>query len=133
MTEPQAYEALTQRWIDIWPGLQPDTPYTFRGETFDAVATWARVTFVRTGRVQATMGSSARYEDRGLIRVDLFADIDGGAAPLAELRQSVIDTYETLDLSGLLTFAAQPAGAPIDEGRWLIDTVTIPYWFDEQR
>jgi hypothetical protein len=144
VTEAQAIEALTQRWIDAWPGAtSPSTvPYTFRGETFDAVATWARVTFRPLVRVQATMGpvGGRRFEDRGQIFVQLFADIGTGDLLLAQLAGAVRTVYEsrTIGTAELVTFAAtRRAGGDRDsrlgDGRWEMSVVQIPYWFDETR
>jgi len=143
MTEAQAIEAMTQRWIDAWPTASSSVPYTFRGETFDAVPKWARVTFRPTLRVQATMGRPARYEDRGVIFVQLFADVGLGEKPLVEMAGCVRTVFESLALSAdlLVTFAATRrmggddgrGGVVVDDGRWVMSVVTIPYWFDEQR
>lgn len=142
MTEEQAIEALTQRWVDTWPALQPSVPYAFRGETIDAAATWVRVTFRGLTREQATMGpvGGRRFEDRGLIFVQLFADVGTGDRLLARLAGSVREVYEarTIGSEELVTFAAarQPGGdrdSRLSDGRWEMAVVTIPYWFDEQR
>lgn len=145
MTEAQAIEALTQRWIDAWPGLQPAAPYTFKGEIFDAVSTWARVTFRPTLRRQATLGPEGgrRFEDRGAIFVQLFVDGAVGEAPMAALADSVREVYEAREIgsSELVTYAATRraggddgrGGTVVDDGRWTMSVVTIPYWFDQQR
>lgn len=140
MTEAQALEALTQRWIDTWPGLQPTVPYYFEGETHDSAATWVRITFRPAVRVQATMGPSGgrRFEERGVIFVQLFLDIGLGVKPLATLAGSVRAVYEsrTISTSELVTYAAsRRTGGDRDprlsDGRWEMSVMTIPYWFDE--
>lgn len=143
MTEAQAIEAMTQRWIDAWPGLQPSVPYTFRGEAMDAAPAWARVTFRPSLRLQATLGRPARFEDRGTIFVQLFSDVGGGELALVTLAESVRAVYEsrTIGSEELVTFAATRrfggddgrGGTVVDDGRWIMSVMTIPYWFDEQK
>jgi len=142
MTEAQALELLTQRWIDTWPGLQPAVPYAFEGESHDSAPTWVRVTFRPAVRVQATIGppGSRRFEDRGLIFVQIFVDIGLGVKPIADLSVSIREVYEarTIGSQELVTYAAtRRTGGERDprptDGRWSMAIVTIPYWFDEQR
>jgi hypothetical protein len=142
VTETEALEALTQRWIDTWPGLQPSVPYCFEGETIDAAATWVRVTFRGAVRVQATLGPEGgrRFEDRGTIMVQVFVDVGLGVKTAAALAGSVRTVYEsrTIGSSELVTYAAtRRTGGERDprqtDGRWSMSVVTIPYWFDEQR
>lgn len=142
MTEVEALEALTQRWIDAWPTLEPQVPYAFEGEAVDAAATWIRVTFRPAARVQATMGppGGCRFEDRGLIFVQTFVDVGLGVKRQAELASAVREVYERREVGSpeLVTFAAtRRSGGERDprqsDGRWSMSVITIPYWFDEQR
>lgn len=144
MTEAEAVEALTQRWIDAWTAATaPATiPYAFEGETIDAAATWVRVTFRGAARVQATMGpvNGRRFEDRGTIFVQIFVDIGLGARTAATIAGAVRTVYEgrTIGSSELVTYAAtHRTGGERDprqtDGRWSMSVVTIPYWFDETR
>jgi hypothetical protein len=146
VTEAQAMESMTQRWLDAWPGLQPGVPYTFKGELFEAVSAWARITFRPTVRKQATMGPAGgrRFEDRGVIFVQLFVDAFVGEARLVELADSVREVYESRTIGAseeLVTFAASRrmggddgrGGTVVDDGRWTMSVMTIPYWFDQQR
>src|SRR5690606_2111204 len=116
--------------------------YRFEGEGEDSAPTWVRVTFRPTVRVQATMGPAGgrRFEDRGLIFVQLFVDVGLGVKRIAELAGSVRDVYEsrTIGSPELVTYAAtRRTGGERDprqtDGRWSMAIVTIPYWFDEQR
>jgi hypothetical protein len=137
MTEQQAIDAIKQRWLDTWPGLQPAARSTFKAEVDDATDRWARVTIRPALRVQATMGAPARYDDRGTIFVQLFADI-GREDLLLSMAESVRTVYESRDLGGgLVTYAATRREGPdgqregFEDGRWSMNVMTIPYWFDE--
>lgn len=145
MTEAQAIELMTQRWIDTWPMLQATVPYCFEGEVVESSATWVRVTFRPAVREQVTMGpeNGRRFEDRGTIFVQLFVDVGLGAKTMADLAGSIRAVYEsrtigTIGTLELVTFAAsrRPGGdrdPRQSDGRWSMSVVTIPYWFDEQR
>jgi len=136
VTEAQALEALAQRWVDVWPTLQPGAPYSFEGETSDAAPTWARVTFRPLAEDQATLGRPARFEHRGMIFVQLFADLDQGRAPLDALVESVREVFAARAIavgSEEITTYAGPARSLPSDGRWLMAVMSIPYWFDEQR
>jgi hypothetical protein len=135
MTEAQAIEAITQRWITAWPALQPLVPYTFENEAYLAVDTWVRVTLVHAAREQATMGSTGnrRFEARGAILVQLFGAVDVGRRPLAQLADSVRSVFEGQRIgTEITTYGGSTRELPTD-GRWARSSVSIPVWYDEQR
>lgn len=132
MTEAQALETMTQRWIDAWVPLRPTVPYTFEGEPFDSVDAWARVTFVHTVRRQVTMGSDGarKFESRGTIFVQLFGPPNQGVKLLAELADDVRKVFEGRRLATeLTTYAGSSREVPTD-GRWLQKSVTIPFLYE---
>lgn len=135
MTEAQAIEAVLQRWIDAWPGLQPTVPYTFDNESFEGVASWARVSLVHRSREQVTMGGAGSriFDARGSIVVELYGDVDAGRRPLATLADSVRSVLEARRIGDfLVTHAGATRELPTD-GRWARSSVVVPFWYDETR
>lgn len=142
MTEAQAFEVMKARWISAWVAEQPTVPYCFEGEIIDSADTWVRVTFRPTLRAQATLGPAGgrRFEDRGRIFVQLFTPIGAGEATMLSLAESVRNVFEsrTIDVE-LRTYSATRRMAPdgqregFEDGRWVMCTMSIPYWFDETR
>lgn len=142
MTEAQAYESIKARWLATWPTLQPAVPFAFKGEVIDSADEWVRVTIRPMLRVQATQGPAGgrRFEDRGTIFVQVFTPVDGEARELA-IVASVREVFEsrTIDSEELVTFSATRRAAADgkregeEDGRWNACTVSIPYWFDEQK
>ena len=130
MTEAQAVESLLQRWIDIWPGLQPFVPYVFDNEVLDAPETWARVTVLHTVRNQATTGGvgSRRFDSKGNVFVQLFCGIDVGRKPLADLAESVRSVYEGIRLTDLTLHASSTRESPSD-ARWAMSMIVTPFWY----
>jgi hypothetical protein len=136
MTEAEALEVMTQRWLDAWrDDLQPDVPFTFDGEVFDSAAVWARVTFVHTVRRQATMGSDGarKFESRGSIFVQLFGPVGVGVKQLAELADDVRTVFEGRRLAEELTTYAGSSRESTGGGRWMQKTVIIPFVYEELR
>lgn len=134
MTEAQAIEALTQRWIDAWPGLSA-VPYTFDNEIADSADSYVRVSFVHTVRAQQTMGSDGgrKFESRGYIFVQLFGPVNVGMKTLAELADKARSVYEGRRLAEeLTTYAGSTRESPTD-GRWAMRTITIPFAYEELR
>ena len=135
MTEAQALEALTQRWITAWPALNPLVPFGFDGEVSDSADVYARISFVHTTRQQQTMGSEGarKWESRGYVFVQLFGAVNAGVKPLAELADDVRTVYEGRRLADeLTTYAGSTRESPSD-GRWMIRTITIPFAYEELR
>lgn len=135
MTEAQALEQLTQRWIDAWPALQPTVKFIFDGETADAEDTYAHVSFIHTTRSQATLGSEGarKFESRGQIFVRLFGPVNRGVAHLAALADDVRKVYESRRLhEDLTTYAGSSREVPSD-GKWMQRTVAIPFLYFELR
>lgn len=141
MTEAEAIETLKAVWIAGWAIERPSIAFCFEGETIDSDDSWVRITFRPLLRLQATQGpvGGRRFEDRGRAFVQIFAPIDGEAVSLA-LAASVRNVLESQDFGdGLVTYAATRRVAPdgqregFEDGRWMMSTVSIPYWFDEQR
>lgn len=135
MTEAEAVEAIKQRWIDAWPGLQPSVPYTFDNELYDAPATWARVSVLHTVREQTTSGptNGRRFEARGQIFVQLFGEVNVGSKPLSLLADSVREVFESRRIGDeVVTYAGSTRESPTD-GRWAMRVVTVPFFYDETR
>lgn len=135
MTEAEALEVMTKRWVDAWPALRPTVPFTFDGEPFEAADAWARVTFVHTVRAQVTMGTEGarKFESRGNIFVQLFGPVGVGVKQLAELADDVRKVYEGRRLhADLTTYAGSSRESPSD-GRWMQRTVVIPFTYEELR
>ncbi len=134
MTEEQAVEAITQRWIDAWPSLQSSVPYTFDNEGFTAVASFARVSIVHSVATQSTIGPSGSrmYKRVGNIAVQLFTAVNVGRKPLAQLADSVRAVFEgrRIAVAGvdepLYTYAAATRGENTD-GSWFMATVVIGF------
>jgi len=134
VTEAQAIEALTQRWIDAWPGLSA-VPYTFDNEIADSADSYVRVSFVHTVRRQATLGSDGgrKFESRGYVFVQLFGAVNVGVKTLAELADKTRSVYEGRRLAEeLTTYAGSTRESPSD-GRWAMRTITIPFAYEELR
>lgn len=137
MTEAQALELMTQRWLDAWPALQPTlaNAVVFDNEVLDSLDTWIRVSFVHTIRRQQTMGTEGgrKFESRGNISVQLFGPINVGVKQLATLADDVRAVYEGRRLAEeLTTYAGSSREGPTD-GRWAMRMVTIPFVYEELR
>ena len=140
MTEAQAIEAVTQRWIDMWPALQPTVPYTFEGEPLESSGTWARMSMLHTAARQATMGGvgARRFERRGNVFVQLFSDLGVGRRQLSQMADSARAVYEARSIvvagddEPLTTYAGATREAPTD-GRWLMTAVVFPFVYYELR
>lgn len=135
MTEAEAIEALTQRWVDAWPALRPTVPFTFEGEVTDSADAWVRVTFLPTVRAQGTLGpeGSRRFESRGQVFAQIFAPLGAGVQLLHQLADDVRKVYEARRIADeIVTYAGTTRMGPGD-GRWVMAVVTVPYTFDELR
>ena len=145
MTEAQAIEAILQHWEDGWEALHPaDTsdpdhvPWTPDDETFEAVASWVRITIVPTTAAQGSLGATPRWIRRGQIAVQIFTTPNEGAAAGALLADDVRTVLEgkRIALDGddepVCTYAgaSQPLG---NDGAWRSAVVVIPYRFDQHR
>jgi len=133
VTEAEAIEALTQHWIDTWPGLSA-VPFTFDNEVADGAASYVRVSFVPLTRNQATMGDvgGRRFEMRGQVVVQLFGPVNVGVKPLYELAGKVRTVFEARNIDGIHTYAGATRRTPSD-GVWDMVTVTVPYLAEEIR
>lgn len=141
MTEAQATEAILEAWEDGWGELHPNdpldpdyVPFTLDNEAFTAVPNWVRVTIVNTVRTQTTSGpkGTRRFEQRGRIAVQLFASVDAGSKPIAELADDVREVFEgeAIVVAGqeIALFEAESRPIPTD-GAWNMALVTIGYCY----
>ena len=135
MTEAEAIEAITQRWIDAWPGLQPAVPYTFTNEAFDAVDNWARVTVLHTSRVQVTAGAagSRKFEVTGRIQVQLFGSLDVGERSLALMAGHVRTVLEGRRIGDDVVTHAAASRETTTDGRWAMKIVSVPFRYHDTR
>lgn len=132
MTGDQAYETLLQAWNTGWAALHPgsgtdpaDTtqagcvPWCGRDESFTVdrlgpLQCWARVTMNHTGSGQGTQGSrgTRKYERTGIVTVQLFGTIDGGAQELLKLLEDACKVLQGATFAGvdgkLTLFAGEP-------------------------
>lgn len=140
MTEEQAVEALTQRWITAFDALNPIddigvVPYCFDGETTGTSDYWARVTIRHNVRQQITAGGigTRKFENRGTIFVQLFADVDQGRKQITKLIDAARSVFEGQRVSvpgddEPVTVRAGTAPQVDTDGRWL--SATIAFGFD---
>ena len=141
MTEAQALEAIEEFWEAGWELLHPEdpndpdhVPFTLGNEAATGVALWARVTILHSTRVQTTIGppGTRRYEVRGRVAVQLFADVDHGDKPLAELADDVRTVLQgkaiAVGSENINLFEA--ATTPNDtDGRWNQCTVSTAFLY----
>lgn len=145
MTEEQAVEAITQRWITGWDALNPIAeigvvPYTFEGETATAEAYWARVTIIHTSARQITVGGTGtrRIERMGRVWVQLFADLDRGrqlVSRMADAARSVIELQRLVvagDDEPVVIYSATTNEVDT-EGRWVRSTINAPFVYYQTR
>lgn len=132
-------DAWEDRWLVLHPAetTDPDyVPYVFDNEAATGVTRWARVTVVETSRLQTTSGpiGSRRFEVRGRIAVQLFADVDQGALELAELADDVREILQGKAIAvgnqEIALFESQSNPATTD-GRWFMKLVTTSYLYTQ--
>jgi len=128
-----------ERWASDWALLHPtDVPFTLDNEAMIAVTKWARVTIVHTSRQQTTCGpkGSRRYEIRGRIAVQLFVDVDKGAAELAALADDTREVFEgeAIAAAGEEIALFEGATNPIaTDGRWNLAVIQFPFVYYQLR
>lgn len=134
MTEAQAIEALSQHWIDTWPGLSA-VPFTFDNEVADGAVSYVRVSFVPLVRSQATMGTEGgrKFQMRGQIFVSLFGLVNVGVKPLLELADKVRTVYEARRIANEIHTYAGSTRRNASDGVWDMISVTVPYLVEELR
>lgn len=136
MIESVAVEAIFQRWLDVWPGLQPTVPFSFDNETAITSDQFARVTIIDALEEQGSMGQHPTFERRGNIFVSLFSPANQGRKPMALLVDSVRTVYrnQMIGATGhsdtVWTFGSSSRPSPTD-GRWYMQSVVTPFlYFD---
>ena len=139
MTEAQAVEAILETWKAGWDILHPaDCPVTFENEAFTSVSQWARVTIVHTDRRQMTLGpvGSRRFETRGRVAIQLFADLDQGIGRTATLNGDARAVLEGKTIvvgnENVALFGGATTNLPTD-GRWSMSVVNVPFFYTEVR
>jgi hypothetical protein len=140
VTEAQAIEAIYERWQTGWTALHPaDVPFTFDNEAFEAPTKWARVAVRHTTRPQISLGppGSRRFEARGYIAVQLFADVNNGRGELAGLADDVRTVLESQLVTGTGSDAVYTYGSATNEvtsdGRWAMSLVLVPFMYHQVR
>jgi hypothetical protein len=142
LTEADAIELLSARWVAQWGALQPGVPYALENEGFrSSLPAWALVFFRHTTSRQMTMGppGGRRFERKGNIIVLLFGAIDVGRQPLSLLVADVRTVFEAKRLNlvsdPLWTYAATSVeggkNGKTTDGEWFQQNVTIPFMYTE--
>lgn len=141
MTEAQALELVSQRFLDRWPIEAPGVPGYLDGETQPSADSFAccSVQYFEGGSRQMTMGQHPRIERRGRIWIKLWTpDVDGGRAKAATLADAARKVFERVRLTlsptdeGLICEAGSSSTTATD-GRWFMSAVTVPFRFYEQQ
>lgn len=138
MTEDQAVEAVCEQWIAVWPTTPSGSvPYAFEGEVTPSSDTFAVVVVRHTTSAQVTSGGAGvrRFQRAGNIMVQLFSPTGAGRRPISLLVASVRTVLEGVNIGPgepLNTGAAATREVPTD-GRWLQQTVVVPFKYYETR
>lgn len=144
MTEAEYVEAICTHFEAAWESLHPSdpedpdhVPLAFDNEVFNSSPCWVRVSVQTTVRQQATAGPTGgrRFDSRGVILVQLFGDVDQGAAALSALADDVRTVLESRRIGSppdVITYAGSSRPAPTD-GRWHMRIVSVPFVVEETR
>jgi hypothetical protein len=91
MTVAEARAAVFKRWIQLWPGLSGNTPYSTENNVAPEDPTHASITFDAVSSELRTLGERSRRqtEHRYLINVRLVGPINAGTAVLDALAEHV--------------------------------------------
>lgn len=141
MTEAQAVEAMLEHWENGWEGLHPEDPddpdhvkVVYDNEAAVGVPLWARVTIIETLRQQTTSGpkGTRRFEVRGRIAVQLFAEVDQGSGPITALSDDVRTVLQgqTIAVGSEEIALFETVGAAITtDARWAMRLIATTYLY----
>lgn len=136
MTEAQAIEAISARFIADWAAVQPSVPCMLEGEIGDSSSTWIRMTVRHSLSSQVTLGSPRRFERLGSVFVQIFAPVNAGRVTLATLADSVRTVIEGQTLAVgddcLHLYAGRTEHVPTD-GVYVMSVVVVPFRYYEHR
>lgn len=134
MTELEAIEAIYQRWVDTWPGLQPLVPYSFANEAAATQGAFVLVMVEHADSEQGTQGRAPfrRFDRRGHIVVTLYAPVNAGRRQLAEMAGSVRDVFEGLSIGDVETYATSTSELA-ETGSHARAELRTPFWYTETR
>ncbi len=138
MTEAQAIELISQRFVTAWPSASSSTPFALDNEALPSSGTFAQLTIQHTGSRQITMGPAGyrRWERRGVIYIRLWSPKDAGRAAIAALCDAARVTLEGQDLGTIGDTVTTEAGATREvgpDGRWYMVAVQFDFTFYETR
>lgn len=138
MTQDEVEEAILQLWKGGWDalhGTDPDViPYFFDEEAGDTSDSWVRLAINFTSGNRATQGkANGKYDNRGIIMVQVFGPPDAGGQTVAQLCQDAREVLRDKRVGSLVTYEATP-GRKADSGdpRWAMRVVTVPFCDEEQ-
>lgn len=145
MTETDAVDALTQRWITAFDALNPlsgigSVSYCFEGEPTVAPSHWIRVTVLHSSARQVSAGGTGtrRFERRGNVFVQMFADLERGRRDLGVMADAARSVFEGQRVSvvgddePIVVYAGQTREVETD-GRWVRSSVVFPFVYYQTR
>lgn len=136
--EASAHEAILQAWRDGWLAVQPSIPWTFTNEVFESEDEWVRVTIVPALSRQSAFGALKRWTRSGTIGVQVFSATGAGTLRISQLADDIRTVLEGQFIAvrgtdqPVVTLGGS-SGTPAPNGRWLMQTVTFAYSWDELR
>jgi hypothetical protein len=136
VNEKQAHETIAQWFKTQWQTLYPAMPIVFANEIGSSVAEWVRIAFVPATSQQTAVGALKRWTRAGTIGVQIFTLAANGTGRASELADAVRTVLEgkfllaTGDDEPVVTYGGA-SGTPLSDGAWFMQTVTVPYRFDE--
>lgn len=138
MTEAQAVEAISARFLAAWPGASGSTPFALVNEARLAVDTFAQLQFLPGIRQPISQGASRMYESHTWVVVQLWTPVNAGAAPMATLIDAARAVFErqtlTVGSERLTMDAGMTRGVAKNfDGRWDISAVQFDAWWFESR
>lgn len=141
MTEADALEAISKRWVDEWTARQPLVPFALQNTTLRSptLERFATVVIGSTTPRQLTQGpiGSRRFQHRGSIVVRLHGPLDAGGRDLALLAGDVRAVLASQTIAGSAgsepVHTSEAASAPGKLNAWYTLTLTIPFEYYDRR
>lgn len=136
MTEAQALELISQRFVTQWPIESLSVPFGLENEDLPSADTFAVMTTQLTRGGQATLGDHPRMEYGGWIYVKIWTPKNIGTSTRSRLCDAARKVFQRQVLGtpgpDPLTILAGMTTQIGTDGRWYMCAVQFPFSFYEQ-
>lgn len=142
MTEEQAVEYITQRFLDRWPVELSTVPYGINGEPEVSQDAFVSLAIQMTTRKQITQGTHPRYLQNGRIWVRAWTPAiavggaTGGTKAPAQIADAARRVFERQQLGTPLVETLQVGAGETQTGgvnaRWMLSAIVFGFYFAYQ-